>query len=213
MKRPNSKAPAPVEPDRQPSELVQPPGVTPPPARADARRNFKRLLAAADELFSEQGMDVPMDDVARRAGLGSGTLYRHFPNRDALLTALFWGRIGALCDRADELARSTEQGSALAVWLRELIGVTMRRGLAAALIESRGDEASALFRATRAALESKAQPLLERAKREGGFRNDLTSDEVVTFAHAIAMCAALQPDAEKAADRLLGLLVDGLRTR
>ena len=190
-----------------------PPGITSPPARADARRNFQRLLSAADEVFDEFGTDASLDEIARRAGLGSGTLYRHFPNRDALLTAVFWDRVEELCDRGDRLAEAADPDSALIDWLRALIALTMQRGLAAALMASRGGDASAIFKATQQALEDTAVPLIHRAQRQGSLRANLAPSELVTFAHAIAMCAAVDADGDRAADQLLGMLADGFWRR
>jgi AcrR family transcriptional regulator len=186
-----------------------PPGVTSPPTRADARRNFQRLLSAAEEVLQEFGTDASLDEIARRANLGSGTLYRHFPNRDALLTAVFWDRVEELCDLGDRLVEAAEPDSALIRWLRALVGLTMQRGLAAALMAGPGGDAPAIFTATRQALEDTAVPLLRRAQRHGRLRADLTASELVTFAHAIAMCASLDADRDRAADRLLELLADG----
>lgn len=202
----------PAEPSADRSRPV-PPGITSPPTRADARRNFQRLLSAADEVFHELGTDASLDEIARRAGLGSGTLYRHFPNRDALLTAVFWDRVEELCDRGDRLAEAADPDGALVDWLRALIALTMQRGLAAALMASHGGDASAIFKATRQALEDTAEPLIQRAQRQGSLRPDLAPSELVTFAHAIAMCAAVDADSGGAADRMLGLLADGFWRR
>jgi AcrR family transcriptional regulator len=187
-----------------------PRGIPRPPARADARRNFARLVSAADEVFAEKGTDASLDEIARRAELGSGTLYRHFPTRDSLLTAVFWGRVEEACERGDSLLEELPPDEALIGWLRILLDLTMQRGLAGALM---GEGASDLFATTRQALEATTAPVLENARSAGTFRADLVVGEVVTFAHAIAMCALLQPEPAKAADRLLTLLVDGLRRR
>ena len=182
-------------------------------ARSDARRNSARLVAAAAKVFSEKGTNASLDEIARRAGLGSATLYRHFPTRDSLLTAVFWDRVEDLCSCGEGLAKAPDPDEALITWLRALIELTMQRGLAAALMGECGQETSRLFAMTRQWLKDTAQPLVDRARRDGSFRSDLSADLVVTFAHAIAMCAVVQPDAAGAADRMLSMLVDGLRTR
>lgn len=184
------------------------------PTRADARRNYDRLVAAAGELFDEYGTDVPLDDVVRRAGLGSGTLYRHFPNRGALMAAVFWDRIEVLCAEAEELLAAPDSTAAFTEWLRKLIRLTMRRGLAVALAAEQRDAASEVFlHQCHVALEGASSPLLVRAQRDGGIRADLAADDLLTFAHTIASAAERARDGVAHADRLLDLLLDGLRTR
>ncbi|WP_306317137.1 TetR/AcrR family transcriptional regulator [Streptomyces sp. CC224E] len=170
-------------------------------------------MAAADDLFDERGTEVPLDDVVRRAGLGSGTLYRHFATRDALLAAVFWERIAALCKEAENLLAAESPMDGIVVWLRSLIRLTMRRGLAAALAADNKDGGSELFRYCREALDGAAAPLLERAKAAGSFAPELEVSDLITFTHAIAVAAERAPDGAEHADRLLRLLLDGLRTR
>lgn len=104
------------------------------PMRADARRNYERLLKVAAEAFAEHGEGASLDDIAKRAGVGSGTLYRHFPTRQALLEAAYVDRIEALGARADEIAKELPPGEALAEWLYELcVGTIQVRGMKALL--------------------------------------------------------------------------------
>lgn len=182
------------------------------PTRADARRNFDRLVAAADAVFSEQGVDAPLDDIAKRAGVGSGTLYRHFPSRDALIGAVIWERICALCRRGTELLAAESSASALRTWLRSMIDFTMRRGLAGALMASAWNDTSELFAACHHELEETAALLLERAQRDGSIRPDLSLTDVLTFANAIASGIEHSPDRDDRADRMLRLLLEGLTT-
>src|SRR5712672_2219048 len=104
--------------------------------RADARRNYQKLLTVAAEAFTERGTDdVSLEEIARRAGVGIGTLYRHFPTRQALLEAVYRDQVEALRARADELLRSVPPGAALATWLGDLLefGRT-KRNLTSALL-------------------------------------------------------------------------------
>src|SRR5206468_1197163 len=96
--------------------------IAPHPLRADARRNRDRLIAAAREAFAERGADASLDDVARRAGVGPGTLYRHFPTRFALMEAVYRDGVEALCAEAYDLLSSSAPGDALASWLRSFLG-------------------------------------------------------------------------------------------
>jgi AcrR family transcriptional regulator len=99
------------------------------PMRADARRNYERLLKAAVDAFAEHGEGASLDDIAKRAGVGSGTLYRHFPTRHALLEAAYLDRIEAIAARADALAAELPPGEALVEWLYELgAGMMQMRG-------------------------------------------------------------------------------------
>src|SRR5436190_24087702 len=94
----------------------------PGPMRADARRNRELLMAAALAAFTERGADdTSLEEIARRAGVGIGTLYRHFPGRTALLEAVYTDQVAALCRRADELIAAESPSAALAAWMREIV--------------------------------------------------------------------------------------------
>lgn len=180
------------------------------PIRADARRNHERLLAAAREAFAEHGPDAPLDGIAQRAGLGSGTLYRHFPSRDDLMRAVYQGEIDALCARGRELASSPSPAAALATWLRLLADLADRRGLAAALYERVGaDPPSPFLTASKQAMGAAAGPLLRRAQEAGAIRPDVTVPELLKLTHAIARVS----DGPNETGRLLSLLLEGLTPR
>src|ERR1700745_1738913 len=115
-------------------ELAQPTGqAAPRPAeqlRADARQNRTRLISAATAAFAEKGADAPLEDIARRAGVGIGTLYRHFPSRLDLQAAVFRTQVGAVCEKGDELLGAVPPGQALAAWIRALAAyLVTKRGL------------------------------------------------------------------------------------
>src|SRR6201987_1346226 len=113
--------------------------VPPRPAeqlRADARQNHARLIAAATAAFAEKGADAPLEDIARRAGVGIGTLYRHFPTRLDLQAAVFRSQVGAVCGEGDALFKTAPPGQAFSAWMRSLAGyLVTKRGLSRALIE------------------------------------------------------------------------------
>src|SRR3954454_21665376 len=104
------------------------------PLRADARRNRDRLLAVAAEAFAADGADASLDAIARRAGVGSGTLYRHFPTREALIKAVYWARVEQVCARGAELRAAGDPVAALAEWLRLLASLSTRDGVTATLL-------------------------------------------------------------------------------
>src|SRR6266540_7034598 len=128
------------------------PRLTRRPMRADARRNYERLLAAARTAFTEHGADASLDDIARRAGVGPGTLYRHFPTRQALQEAAYLDGFRKLCERAHTLADSLPPDEALAAWMHDLAGyLATKRGLSAALMSTL-DKSSEVFTTTHTAM-------------------------------------------------------------
>src|SRR6266567_6499240 len=143
------------------------------PMRADARRNYGRLLAAALAAFSEQGADTAsLEEIARRAGVGIGTLYRHFPTRQALLEAVYRDQVDALRARADELLGSLPPDAALAAWLRDLLefGRTKRR-LTSALLTTHSKD-SELISSCSSVMRGAVTDVLTRAQQAGAVRAD-----------------------------------------
>lgn len=180
------------------------------PLRADARRNRERLLAAAREAFGELGPDASLDGIAQRAGVGSGTLYRHFPTREDLIRAVYRGEIEGLCARGHELASSAAPADALAAWLRLLADMADRRGLAAALYERvSSDPPSPFFHSAKEMMETTASALLERAQQAGAVRSDVTVSELLKLTHGIARLS----DGPAETQRLLTLVLGGLTPR
>lgn len=184
--------------------------MTPHPKRADARRNRERVLVAARAAFAERGADTSLDDIARRAGVGPGTLYRHFPTRQALLEAVCREWVEALRAEARDLLAAPSPGDALAAWLRTVVGhITVYRGLAAALLVSMRDDESALY-ALCEAMETSGAALLARAQQAGVVHLDADATDVLTLVNAIALATEGTPAGSKQADRLLALVLKGL---
>jgi len=187
------------------------PRLTRRPMRADARRNYERLLVAARTAFTEHGADASLDDIARRAGVGPGTLYRHFPTRQALLEAVYRDGVEAICGRAYELLDAMPPEEALAAWLRAMADyVATKRGLAMALVASLGEEGSKLFASCKQAMIAAGTAVLDAAKDAGAVRPDIDIKDVLKLVHAIG---AATEQAPQDADRLLSLVLDGLRRR
>ncbi|MEU6215955.1 helix-turn-helix domain-containing protein [Streptomyces sp. NPDC047022] len=182
------------------------------PMRADARRNYERLLKAAAVAFAEHGENASLDDIAKRAGVGSGTLYRHFPTRQALLEAAYVDRIEAIAARADELAGHLPPGEALTEWLYELCAGTLQvRGLKALLGSAVSDGGSAALTVCGTSIKGAAARLVEAARREGTLRADVEPIEVLRLAHGV-VTASEPADAEGThIRRYLSLLTEGLR--
>jgi AcrR family transcriptional regulator len=184
------------------------------PRRADARRNRQRLLDVALTAFTEQGIDAPLDDIARRAGVGIGTLYRHFPSREALVDALIRGGVDDLCRRSDELAGTADPLEGLARWLRELVDHASRfRGLAAAIVAAGGrvhERHEGALDASCALVHGAAGRLMGRAREAGRLRGDVDDADVVDMATSVAWITEHAPRDDQQTDRLLALVLDAV---
>ncbi|WUG23420.1 TetR/AcrR family transcriptional regulator [Streptomyces sp. NBC_00464] len=180
------------------------------PMRADARRNYDRLLTEARHSFAEHGTDASLEDVARRAGVGIGTLYRHFPTRHALMSAVFQEAVAALIARSRELAGAEQPCTGLVEWLGALITHAGEyRGLAQALMSTCRDETSALSPCN-VPLREAGSVLLARAQSSGAVRAEVSIDDLMQLTNAIALAAEQSPDDPELAERLLTLTLRGL---
>ncbi|MGI5244992.1 TetR/AcrR family transcriptional regulator [Dactylosporangium sp. CA-139066] len=184
------------------------------PQRADARRNYDRLLVAAAEAIAERGADASLDDIAKRAGVGPGTLYRHFPTRQHLLEAVFHERVALLRDEAARLlTEEPDPDRALEAWLRALIEHLRRyRGLSETLKAVYDKEAELMVEVS-GMMRWSAQVLLARAQEAGVARTDIDGTDFMRIGHGAAM-VIIEPgaDGDARADRLVRLLMDGVRT-
>ncbi|MER8068992.1 helix-turn-helix domain-containing protein [Streptomyces sp. NPDC094034] len=183
----------------------------PRPMRADARRNYERLLTEARRSFAEHGTDASLEDIARHAGVGIGTLYRHFPNRHALMNAVFQEALGSLIERSRELAEAEQPCGALVEWLGTLITHAGEyRRLSQALMSASHDKSSALSQCSVPMREAGGR-LLVRAQRAGHIRPEVSIDDLMQLTNAIALAAEQSPSDPRLADRLLKLTLTGLR--
>lgn len=187
-------------------------GATGRPMRADARRNRDRILAAAEAAIARDGADASLEEIARRAGVGSATLHRHFPSRRALLEAVFHGRVEALCDRARGLAGDAEPGPALFAWLRAVGAyVADTRGLAASLLDGARDGGPPRGDTCHAMVAGAGGDLLRRAWEADAVRPGVSIDDLLALVSAISLAAEQNPGGAAEADRLLALAIDGIR--
>ncbi|MFF9351340.1 TetR/AcrR family transcriptional regulator [Streptomyces sp. NPDC014734] len=179
--------------------------------RADARRNYERLLGEARAAFAEHGTDASLEDIARRAGVGIGTLYRHFPSRHALMNAVFQEALTALIDRSHELAAAEQPCRGLVEWLGAIITHAGEyRGLAQALMSTSRDETSALSPCN-VPLREAGAVLLARAQESGAVRAGVSIDDLLQLTNAIALASEQSPDDPELAGRLLTLTLLGLK--
>ena len=183
----------------------------PRPMRADAQRNYARLLEAASGAFVEHGADdVSLEEIARRAGVGIGTLYRHFPTRQALLEAVYTDQVESLSARADELLRAESPGDALADWMRALMKFSStKKSMTTALLATLGTD-SELLSACSKQIKEAAESLLTRAQQAGAVRTDVDPKDLMRLVHAVNIATEKTPEPGQA-DRMLALILDGMR--
>ncbi|MDT0344116.1 TetR/AcrR family transcriptional regulator [Streptomyces litchfieldiae] len=182
------------------------------PMRADARRNKERLLAEARVAFAARGTGASLEDIAGRCGLGIGTLYRHFPTRQALLEAVLFEQFSALAVSGRDLLHHRSAREALITWTRAFVSTTTTyRGLTATLTATLRDRTSELH-ASCEAMRDAGAGLLARAQRAGGIRPDIEATEFLTLISGIAWAheQATSTDHPGQLDRLLGMVFDGL---
>jgi AcrR family transcriptional regulator len=185
-------------------------GREPRAQRVDAQRNYERILDVARSVIEEQGTEASLRDIARRADIGLGTLYRHFPTRDALLETLLRQRFARLAARADELGAQRPAGEALTVWLREFgAGANTYRGLAASRLATLGTPGSPLHDSC-TAMRAAAATLLRRAQEDGLVRPDVDGTDLVALVNAVGWIADQAPVIAVRRDHLFELVMDGL---
>jgi AcrR family transcriptional regulator len=181
------------------------------PVRADARRNRDQLLNAAVRAFADDGAaDVTLEAIARTAGVGIGTLYRHFPTREALVEAAYRQELAGLCDAVPGLLQSLPPDEAVRTWMDRFIDyMTTKRHMAGALravITSGGSP----YAESRARLTATVTALLTAGVTAGTLKSDVQPDDVLLALSGVSRAAG-EPTQREQAGRLLDLLIDGLR--
>jgi AcrR family transcriptional regulator len=180
------------------------------PLRADAQRNRDKLIEVATTAFTENGVDVALEEIARRADVGIGTLYRNFPTREALVLAVYRKQIDGLRVAARELPKTLGPADALREWMRGFVEYgAVKRGLVA-LLKSMMETETNLFDQARATLLESAGELMTAAADAGEIRPDIAPADVIRALGGICM-ATDRPDAGTAAMSLVDLVFDGLR--
>jgi AcrR family transcriptional regulator len=174
------------------------------PQRADARRNYDKLIAAARETFAEDGIGASLEEVARRAEVGIGTLYRHVPTRQDLFDAVYLEEVQAFSRSSDDELGDLAAWDAFVSWAGQLVAyVSTKRALAEAL-----NYDSELFQAGRAAVQENGERFLARAVEAGVARPGLSFDDVLRLVAGIATVECVDPEQR---DRILRMALDGLR--
>jgi AcrR family transcriptional regulator len=183
--------------------------IAPRPKRADARRNYEKLLAAAREAFAEEGTSATLEDVARRAGVGIGTLYRHFPTRPDLLEAVYLDEVQAICDAAEKYV-DLPPWEALTGWLREFVSFAATKRALAEEMFTYLDRDADVFKSCATAIYGAGEGLLQRAQEAGEVRPDTDISDVTKMVVGIAAVKTADPEQ---IDRIVAMALDGLRVR
>jgi AcrR family transcriptional regulator len=180
--------------------------------RADAKRNRVRLLETAKAAFAEKGSDASLDEIARSAGVGAGTLYRHFPTRDALVEAVYRNETEQLVAAADRLAKRHPPVTALREWLSLFVDyIATKHGMYEVLNSIVGGT-SDLYSASTAQMTQTIARLVERAVASADIHLDLDPLDLLRALAGVANLAS-GPDGERAAKRLIDILIAGIRAR
>ena len=181
------------------------------PLRKDAQRNRDLLLNVAAAVFAAHGVEYPLEDIAREAGVGIGTLYRHFPTRGALIEAVYRREVTQLCDSVDDLLASLTADEAIEAWMYNFVAyIAAKRGLSAALRDMMAAEPD-LFAITRAHISGAATKVLTAAVEAGAIRPVIDADDLIRAMGAICMVTDDAGYSDRA-KTLVSLLLDGMRS-
>jgi AcrR family transcriptional regulator len=180
--------------------------------RADAQRNRDVLLEAAKAAFAQVGPEASLEEIARRADVGIGTLYRHFPTRDAIVEAVYRREVQQLADAAPRLAESLAPAEALRAWMRVFIDYIAAKKVIAPALKSLVGADSALYADSSARISGAIGVLVERARASGDIRPDADPADLLRALVGFAYVNSA-PDWEASARRLIDLLIDGLRSQ
>jgi AcrR family transcriptional regulator len=180
--------------------------------RADSLRNRELLLAAAKTAFAETGAEAPLEDVARRAGVGIGTLYRHFSTREALVAAVYARELDQLASAADELLAQRPAGQALEAWLDLLIDYMATKRVVAPALRADPGEGSRVYASSGATILPALKRLTETAHAAGDIREDIGFEDILRMMSGLSI-GYEQPGWDVGARRLLSVMMAGLRAR
>jgi AcrR family transcriptional regulator len=181
--------------------------------RADAVRNRERLLVAAELVFDELGVGASTEEVARRAEVGIGTVFRHFPTKESLLEAVFLARMHRLADAADKLSRAEDAGPAFFEFLATVVDQACGKQAFSDSLAKAGIDIVAAAAPAKTVLREAGDTLLKRAQHAGAVRRDMGTEELMALLVGLARTAEHTADDPALRARTLGILVDGLRPR
>jgi|SRR6266567_2113776 len=178
--------------------------------RSDAQRNRERILEVAKEAFTQFGADASLDDIAKQAAVGAGTLYRHFPTRDALIEAVYRSEVEKLAASARKLSETMPPIDALRAWMLLLIDYISAKHIIAPALNSIVGGPSRLYEGSRGLIQGAIDELVKRAKKSANLRRDLDSSDLLRALIGVSHVGA-GPDWQKSARRLVDILIAGSR--
>ncbi|HTZ99929.1 MAG TPA: TetR/AcrR family transcriptional regulator [Candidatus Aquilonibacter sp.] len=178
--------------------------------RADAQRNRERILEVANQAFARSGADASLDDIAKRAGVGPGTLYRHFPTRDALLGAVYRSEMEKLAEAERKFAQAMPPIEALRAWLLLFVDAIATKQIIAAALNTLVGDHKKVFQASYAQIHDAIRALVGRAIKSGDIRKDLDPVDLLRALVGVANVST-SPDWQQSARRLVDILIAGSR--
>jgi AcrR family transcriptional regulator len=180
--------------------------------RADAARNRAKLLDAATALFAQRGVETSLDDVAKSAGVGIGTLYRHFPTREDLVLAVYGAQVDALDERSRELATSEDPAAALREWMHGFVDFyAVKQGMVTLLRTMMNGSRSGQFEHTRQTLREATERMLAPAVEAGAIRPDVSAPDLLRALGGICLTSEPRTTPPSSTLALVDLVFDGLR--
>jgi AcrR family transcriptional regulator len=178
--------------------------------RSDARQNRERILEVAKAAFTRSGAEASLDDIAKQAGVGPGTLYRHFPTRDALIEAVYHTEVGKLAAAQRELSAKLPPIEALQAWMRLFVDYIAAKQIIASALNSVGGGPSRLYDSSRVQVGGAIDVLVKTAMKSGDIRKDLEPFDLLRALIGVSNVAT-GPDWQASAKRLVDILIKGSR--
>lgn len=182
----------------------------PPRLRSDAQRNRKRILEVAKVAFTRYGADASLDEIAKGAGVGAGTLYRHFPTRDALIEGVYQNEVEKLAAAAERFAEAMSPIEALRAWMLLFVDYIAAKHIIAPALNSVVGGPSRLYERSRGLIQGAMGELVKRAKKSGNLRRDLDASDLLRALIGVSH-VGVGPDWQQSARRLVDILIAGSR--
>jgi AcrR family transcriptional regulator len=178
--------------------------------RSDAQRNRKRILEVAKAAFTRHGADASLDEIAKQTGVGAGTLYRHFPTRNALIEGVYQNEVEKLAAAADRFAEAMSPIEALRAWMLLFVDYIAAKHIIAPALNSVVGGPSRLYEGSRSLIQGAIDELVKRAKKGGNLRRDLDASDLLRALIGVSHVGA-GPDWQQSARRLVDILIAGSR--
>lgn len=179
--------------------------------RSDAQRNRERILEVAKRAFTRYGADASLDEIAKQAGVGAGTLYRHFPTRDALIEGVYQNEVEKLAAAADRFAAAMPPIEALRAWMLLFVDYIAAKHIIAPALNSLVGGPSRLYEGSRGLIQAALDELVKRAKKSGNLRRDLDASDLLRALIGVSHVGS-GPDWQQSARRLVDILIAGSRS-